>query len=637
MIRQRINSTSARRVSAKLLLECLFWVPLWLVPLLARRIAGDPISLRDVVASLSLSAALWVVGIQLGRFQPAYQFILYVVLGFGSLIVTGVALSSNGLLNPLSALAIIDTNRSEATEFVAGKFGIGSILLFSLLLVPAVALLIQARRRLFFERTRFVTAAVIALLAAEVAAKDITQFKSHDLLRFAAGEQPRSGHEPLSSYAWLLTFPAFDRYPPLQPYYAFGSAVHMRHEIAQLAATARPLRDVRAVEQPTGKPRVYVIVVGESLARHHMHLYGYPRDTTPELDRLAETGELLVFRDVVTSHALTVPALLSILRFPADGTHAGQTAFDIFNGAGFSTYWISNQYQFGAFESAVSLLTASATEHVWLNQPLQGRYEERRNFDTVVLAPLQDIVHRDSTDKVIFVHLLGDHFYYRARFPESAAYFDGADGASCRTPEQNQLINDYDSSVRFNDQVMSQIITTMREFDGESLVLYFSDHGEEVYDWREYFDHDDSMMSPYLAEIPFVLWLSDAYRSAHPAFAARLADATNRPFITSDLIDALSDLTRLSFPGMDESRSLFSDRFTPHRRLTIGRDYDAFKAEWAPDAAHADGTNVLSCDESAHSTSADASGGQHDADGTLARADQSASSAESATAGRPPP
>lgn len=608
MIGERINSTSARRIAEKLLLECLFWVPLWLVPLVARKIAGDPISLADVVASISLSAALWVVGIHLGRFQSAYRFILYAVLAFGSLIVTGTALSNNGLLNPLSALAIIDTNRSEATEFVAGKFGVGSILLCSLLLAPALALLVQTRRRLFFARLRFAAAAVVALFVAQIAAKDILQLKDRDLLRAAAGEQPRSEHELLSSYAWLLSYPAFDRYPPLQPYYAFGSALQMRHEIAQLARTARPLRDVRAVERPTGKPRAYVIVIGESLTRHHMHLYGYPRDTTPEMDRLAKAGELLVFHNVVTSHALTVPALLSILRFPASGTHAGQTVFDIFNGAGFNTYWISNQYQFGAFESAVSLLTASATEHIWLNQPLQGRYEERRNFDTVVLSPLRGIIDRDSKDKVIFVHLLGDHFRYRSRFPVSAAYFDGADGSSCRTPDQNEMFNDYDSSVRFNDQVISQIIATLRKFDGESFVLYFSDHGEEVYDWREFFDHDDSMMSPYLAEIPFVLWLSEAYRSAHPAFAARLADDTDRPFVTSDLIDALSDLTRLSFPGLDESRSLFSDRFTPHRRLTAGRDYDAFKANWAPDVSHAGGAKVLSCGESAHHAAADASG-----------------------------
>jgi glucan phosphoethanolaminetransferase (alkaline phosphatase superfamily) len=580
-----------------LALECLFWVPLALVPLAARKLAGDPLALKDLAASVSLSAALWVVGIHLGRFQAAYRAVLYLALAFGSLIVTGVTLSNNGLLDSLSALAIIDTNRSEATEFVGGKYGLGDILLCSLLLLPAAALVVQSRQRLFFGRVRFAVAAVVAFFAVQIGVKDVAQWKDRDLLLAASGQAPRSDNQPLLAYAWLLSYPAFDRYPPLQPYYALASAIRIRHEIAQLATTAHPIPDVRAVGKATGKPKAYVIVIGESLTRHHMHLYGYPRDTTPELDKLAKAGELLVFRNVVTSHALTVPALLAALRFPSGDGHAGHTVFDLFNGGAFRTYWISNQYQYGAFESAVSLLTASATQRVWLNQPLQGRYEERRNFDSVVLGPLRDIIHRDKADKVIFIHLLGDHYNYRSRFPESAAYFDGAAGSSCRTPEQNQLFNDYDSSVRFNDSVMGKIIATMRDFDGESFVLYFSDHGEEVYDWREFFDHEDAMLSPYLAEIPFVLWLSDDYRSAHRAFTARLAGETDRPFITSDLIAAVADLTRLSFPGMDENRSLFSDTFTPHRRITAGRDYDAFRTGWAPDTAHAGGAKLFPCAE----------------------------------------
>jgi glucan phosphoethanolaminetransferase (alkaline phosphatase superfamily) len=592
----RVRWHSWHSIAARLALEFLFWAPLWLVPMAARHIAGDRFALKDVVVSVSLSAALWVIGTYLGRFQPAYRLIVYVVLGLGSLFVTGMALTNNGLLNPLTALAIIDTNRSEATEFVTGAFGTRDILLCSLLIVPLLALVVQISRGLLFGRVRFAGIAVLALLAAQIGAADVANYRDKDLTPEATGAK---GGLAYDRWAYLK-YPA-DRYPSLQPYYALLSAIQMRSEIARLGKSTHPLQGVRAVEQQTGKPRAYVVVVGESLARHHMHLYGYPRDTTPELDRLAATGDLLVFRHVVTSHALTVPALMSIFRFPTDRGHDGQTAFDIFNGGGFTTYWISNQYQAGTFESAVSLLTASASKHAWLHSPMQGRYEERRNFDTVVLKPLENIIQSEAGDKVIFIHLLGNHFYYRARFPDSATYFGGRQGSSCRTSQENQYFNDYDDSVRFNDSLMGQIIATMKKFDGESLVLYFSDHGEEVYDWREFFDHGDSMLSPYLAEIPFVLWLSDAYRSAHPSFSAQVARALDRPFITSDLIDAMPDLMRLTFPGMDESRSLFSDKFKPHQRITADRDYDSFKAEWRPDTAHSEGAKLLKCTDMADS------------------------------------
>jgi heptose-I-phosphate ethanolaminephosphotransferase len=160
--------------------------------------------------------------------------------------------------------------------------------------------------------------------------------------------------------SWLRY--AVDRYPPLQPYYSFVPAYLLRRDIAQLAQSARPLAGVHPVEQLTGRPRLYVIVIGESLARHHMHLYGYARDTTPGLDDLASRGELLVFRHAVTSHAITVPALLAALRFPDGRGHDQQTIFDVFNGAGFKTYWISNQYETGFAESAISLMTAAAAQ-----------------------------------------------------------------------------------------------------------------------------------------------------------------------------------------------------------------------------------------------------------------------------------
>jgi glucan phosphoethanolaminetransferase (alkaline phosphatase superfamily) len=173
------NTSPGRRypVAAKLALELLFWVPLFLVPIVARIRAGDggEFSLRDGIATISVSLALWVVGTHLGRWQALYRLILYPVLGIGSLIVSGVWLSKNGVLNPLTALAIIDTNRSEATEFLTGSFyGVGDVLLCSLLLVPLAAVLVQIHTGLFFDRVRYATSAIVALFALQIGATDIS-------------------------------------------------------------------------------------------------------------------------------------------------------------------------------------------------------------------------------------------------------------------------------------------------------------------------------------------------------------------------------------------------------------------------------------------------------------------------------
>ncbi len=50
------------------------------------------------------------------------------------------------------------------------------------------------------------------------------------------------------------------------------------------------------------EPRTLVLVIGESTQRGRMSLYGYPRETTPELDALHKTDpNLTVFNNVVSA------------------------------------------------------------------------------------------------------------------------------------------------------------------------------------------------------------------------------------------------------------------------------------------------------------------------------------------------
>ena len=47
-----------------------------------------------------------------------------------------------------------------------------------------------------------------------------------------------------------------------------------------------------------------VFILGESTNRNHMHLYGYYLPNTPNLDDMANRGEISVFRDVVSHQPL---------------------------------------------------------------------------------------------------------------------------------------------------------------------------------------------------------------------------------------------------------------------------------------------------------------------------------------------
>jgi heptose-I-phosphate ethanolaminephosphotransferase len=571
------------------LCETVFWAPLFLIPMVARVEVGEHVWRIDVQTCLFMTAVFAVIGGYFGRFQPLYRLVLYIVFALGSLIVTGMVLAKQGALDPFVMLAIIDTNRSESAEFTGGRYGSADVALACGLVVPLAAYAVQLKFGLFLPRLRYAGTALVALFAAQMGVRFV-----HEVRLAAHNNEPRSTALALFGDD-IVEYPV--KYAPLQPYVALASALKMRREIAGLAATATPLRTVGAIP-PVPARRVFVVVVGESLTRRHMHLYGYPRDTTPKLDRLAENGELLAFRHIVTPHAMTVPALSEIFQFHAGAGHDGHTLFDVLNGAGFTTYWISNQYQYGLYESGVSLLTSAAHQQ-WLNQPLEQGYQARRNFDDDVLPPLHRVLGEDGPSTFVFLHLLGSHYYYPARYPPAEEHFVATQATDCRSPKQQQAVDEYDSSVRFNDGVVSQIIDAVRAAGTVSFVLYFSDHGEEVYEFRDFAGHGDGMISPYTAEVPLVLWLSPEYRSAYPDFAAPQASFQQRRASTADLLYGISDLARLTFPGMDPTRSLFSPEFVARPRITAGQDYDRFAAAWKPDAAHASPAEPIVCDEDA--------------------------------------
>ena len=59
--------------------------------------------------------------------------------------------------------------------------------------------------------------------------------------------------------------------------------------------------------------------------------------------------------------------------------------------------------------------------------------------------------------------------------------------------------------------VVNEIINKFK--DENAAVIYFSNHGEEIYEERDYMGHGGT--TPYLkyqVEIPFMIWMSQSYK-----------------------------------------------------------------------------------------------------------------------------
>ncbi len=173
------------------------------------------------------------------------------------------------------------------------------------------------------------------------------------------------------------------------------------------------------------------------------------------------------------------------------------------------------------------------------------------------------------------LHLMGNHDRYESRYPKEFEIFTQSDIRQ-DFGDKNKIAA-YLNSVLYGDFLLREIIK--RFADSDSLVLYFSDHGEEVYENGDFAGHSNSKMSRFMVEIPFIIYVSDAFIAKHPELYKRLQKAQNQRYMSDDLIHTLLDIAGIDMQGFESKRSLISDDFAGNRPRIVGnengrKDYD---------------------------------------------------------------
>lgn len=325
-----------------------------------------------------------------------------------------------------------------------------------------------------------------------------------------------------------------------------------------------------------------VVVIGESTTRHHMGIYGYSRPTTPSLSAMRD--DLLVFSDVISPTAHTIPAVMGTLcskRLPPGSIicpHA--TLIDLAKGAGYEVTWISNQAQLGFDDNVIVHMgqTADYVHFVNYEASSAGEADHNRSLDEKILKPFHKTLNRMSREgakQFVFIHLMGTHFTYEKRYPQNQAKFREGHPQNSVTPEQAAIINHYDNAIAYQDMVLGEIFTAVRSAKEKAIGVYFSDHGEEVYRTKNFHGHNDQSLTPAMSEIPFVVAVSESYQRTHKEHIEKLRQYQNRPFTLSRFTPSMIDLLGLSYLGLKGEDSLFSEKFESKPRLTADGLYQS--------------------------------------------------------------
>lgn len=310
-------------------------------------------------------------------------------------------------------------------------------------------------------------------------------------------------------------------------------------------------------QEPYGSMNV-VVVIGETLRRNQMHCYGHPLPNTPGLDSLVAAGDLTLFSDVVSPGTSTIESLTHVLTLKqvddANPWYTYPALPYILSRAGYHTRWVSNQESTGAIVQPLNSLAALSdyVKYVHARSIDGDRDEQAADYDIDVVPQLQALCPGERK-MVQFVHLEGSHPLYSKRFPKSYARFTPVEMPQHLTGEQKQVLSDYINSVYYNDYVVTQIIR--RYASTPSLVIYFSDHGEVLYDDPEHPDFAGHSRTKPCAEVPFMVYISPALRAQAPQLVNLMQSAKDRRIMndlfTNSLVALLGIKTKYSDPRLE--------------------------------------------------------------------------------------
>ena len=259
----------------------------------------------------------------------------------------------------------------------------------------------------------------------------------------------------LFSTGLLLLWPAYrmsedrhvlrDQIFPINAFYNMGVCASEFRKVSHFSETSDGFSFEAIRTDSVAGREIYVYIIGEASRAMNWQLYGYERETTPELMR---TDSLVVFRNILTKATRHTRACQCSCRLsqPTSTTNFidAKGCRPLFNEVGFDTWFISNQSPQGAM---IDRLVHDTKHIVYLESPRHATVA--RNDATL---------HRESRSRKIFfmLHCYGSHFSYHQRYPREFARF---------LPDDDVAIS---AARRKTAQCLRQFNPLYRPFSGQN-------------------------------------------------------------------------------------------------------------------------------------------------------------------------
>ncbi|MEO8195714.1 MAG: sulfatase [Thermoanaerobaculia bacterium] len=352
------------------------------------------------------------------------------------------------------------------------------------------------------------------------------------------------------------------------------------------AAPPPPVATLAPAPPPTpaaavaGKRPNLIIYLVDTLRADHLGCYGYPRPTSPRIDRFA--AEAVLFENGRAQSSWTKPAVAAVLTGLYPVAHGAELRAERIHE---SVETLAERLQAAGYETALFTTNANVSAHFGFAQGwdsfrfLTRREGKKRKHYTAaemnveIFAWLAERERRHPARPLfLFVHTLDPHDPYRPSEEFRRRFAPGVDveAACCKRSNELAALSGalassqaadamalYDGEIAQNDAAFGVFLDELerRGLAAASAVLFTADHGEEFFDhggWKHGFTLYEEML-----HIPFVLRLP-AGRGA----GRTIATAVDQVDIAPTLLALAGGRPGPDLPGRD-LRALIDDAAEP--------------------------------------------------------------------------
>jgi glucan phosphoethanolaminetransferase (alkaline phosphatase superfamily) len=361
-----------------------------------------------------------------------------------------------------------------------------------------------------------------------------------------------------------LTFEVYNRYFPLS---LVGSYKDYKkfHDIRVSFFKSKEQFSFGAIHSGSLDTEIYVLFIGESARADHFGLNDYIPNTTPLLKK---QKDLINFDNAAAQASHTMRALpMMLTRATPDNYNLSfkeKSLISAYNEAGFETSWISSIPGFVFFDQEVY-------NDVHCFEASKQSFCEKTSCDDLLIVTefKKQLKGIKAGGKYFFVlHGYGSHIPYDIRFPKAFDKFNAS---------ENQIINDYDNSILYTDFIINEIITSLNKTFAQSILLYTSDHGENLEDDSRGLMYHSYTPTSYASHVPFFIWHNEKYKLNNLNYIQNLKKNSSKKISNDNVFQTLLQLSHISYSNFECYKSICDSTFIESEQLIYFNESKSIK------------------------------------------------------------